>query len=70
MHFKGLKIKMGGVGFEADRLDFLLLLFFLLPAQVSELSITGRDQTEYTLHAGFCMFPQSCDLRTETAGSL
>jgi hypothetical protein len=22
------------------------------------------------VHAGFCMFPQSCDLRTETAGSL
>jgi hypothetical protein len=44
--------------------------FFLLPAQVSELSITGRDQTGYTVHAGFCMFPQSCDLRTEIAGSL
>jgi hypothetical protein len=44
--------------------------FFLSPAQVSELSITGRDQTGYTVYAGYCMFPQSCDLRTETAGSL
>jgi hypothetical protein len=25
---------------------------------------------ELLVHAGFCMFPQSCDLRTETAGSL
>jgi hypothetical protein len=23
----------------------------------------------YLVHAGFCMFPQSCDLRTEAAGS-
>jgi hypothetical protein len=45
------------------------IIFFLLPAQVSELSITGRDQTGYTVYAGYCMFPQSCDLRTETAGS-
>jgi hypothetical protein len=44
--------------------------FFFLPAQVSELSITGRDQTAYTVHDGYCMFPQSCDLRTETARSL
>jgi hypothetical protein len=44
--------------------------FFLLPAQVSELSITGRDQTGYTVYAGYCMFPQSCNLRIETAGSL
>jgi hypothetical protein len=44
--------------------------FFLLPAQVSELSITGRDKTGYTVYAGYCVFPQSCDLRTETAGSL
>jgi hypothetical protein len=44
--------------------------FFLLPSQVSELSITGRDQTGYTVYAGYCMFPQFCDLRTETAGSL
>jgi hypothetical protein len=34
------------------------------------LSITGRDQTGYTVHAAFCMFLQSCDLRTESAGSL
>jgi hypothetical protein len=47
-----------------------LFFFFLLPAQVSELSLTGRDQTGYTVHAGFCMFPQSYDLRTETAESL
>jgi hypothetical protein len=38
--------------------------------KLNMLSITGRDQTGYTVHAGFCMFPQSCDLRTETAGSL
>jgi hypothetical protein len=49
---------------------FFFFFFFLLSAQVSELSITGRDQTRYTVHADFCMFPQSCDLRTETAGSL
>jgi hypothetical protein len=49
---------------------FFFFFFFLLPAQVSELSITGRDQTGYTVYAGYCMFPQSCDLRTETAGSL
>jgi hypothetical protein len=46
----------------------LLLLPFTRPNSI--LSITGRDQTGYTVHAGFCMFPQSCDLRTETAGSL
>jgi ankyrin repeat protein len=46
--------------------------FFLLPFSrpSSILSITSRDQTGYTVHAGFCLFPQSCDLRTETAGSL
>jgi hypothetical protein len=38
----------------------------LVPAQVSELSITGRDQTGYTVYAGYCMFPQSCDTRTHT----
>jgi hypothetical protein len=48
---------------------FFFFFFFLLPAQ-AQLSITGRNQTGYTVHAGFCMFPQSCDLRTETAGSL
>jgi hypothetical protein len=46
------------------------LFFFLFTSPSSILSITGRDQTGYTVHAGFCMFPQSCDLRTETAGSL
>jgi hypothetical protein len=50
--------------------QFFFFFFFLLPAQVTKLSITGRDQTGYTVHAGYCMFPQSCDLRTETAGSL
>jgi hypothetical protein len=32
---------------------------FLRPSSI--LSITGRDQTGYTVDAGFCMFPQSCD---------
>jgi hypothetical protein len=40
------------------------------PLKLNMLSITGRDQTGYNVHAGFNMFPQSCDLRTETAGSL
>jgi hypothetical protein len=52
------------------KISFFFFFFFLLHAQVSELSITGRDQTGYTVYAGYCMFPQSCDLRTETAGSL
>jgi hypothetical protein len=46
------------------------IFFFLFTCPSSILSITGRDQTGYTVHAGFCMFPQSCDLHTETAGSL
>jgi hypothetical protein len=48
----------------------LLFLPNSFSAQVSELSITGWDQTGYTVHAGYCMFPQSCDLRAETAESL
>jgi DNA-directed RNA polymerase beta subunit len=35
----------------------------------SILNIIIRDQTGCTVHAGFCMFPQSCDLHTEIAGS-
>jgi hypothetical protein len=45
-------------------------IFAFNPPKLNMLSINGRDQTGYTVHAGFCMFPQSCDLRTETAGSL
>jgi hypothetical protein len=48
----------------------LLLPSSFNPPKLNMLSITGRDRTGYTVHAGFCMFPQSCDLRTETAGSL
>jgi hypothetical protein len=51
-----------------ERLVLLFLLPFTRPN--SFLSITGRVQTGDTVHAGFCMFPQSCDLRTENAGSL
>jgi hypothetical protein len=42
----------------------MILLHLLLPftRPSSILSITGRDQTGYTVYAGFCMFPQSCDL--------
>jgi hypothetical protein len=46
----------------------LLLLPFTCPNSI--LSITGRVQTGDTVYTGFCMFPQSCDLRTEIAGSL
>jgi hypothetical protein len=53
------------------RNSFFFFSFFLPFTRPSSiLSITGRDQTGYTVRGGFCMFPQSCDLRTETAGSL
>jgi hypothetical protein len=54
----------------ADVLQKILLLLLPFTCSSSILSITGRDQTGYTVYADFCMFPQSCDLRTETAGSL
>jgi hypothetical protein len=33
--------------------------FFTRPSSILSTHITGRDQTGYTVHAGFCMFPQS-----------
>jgi hypothetical protein len=42
----------------------------LLVARSQSWLYFATHQTGYTVHAGFCMFPRSCDLRTETAGSL
>jgi hypothetical protein len=34
----------------------MIFFFFLFTRPSSILSITGRDQTGYTVHAGFCIF--------------